>query len=161
MVDQLKITSTKFKRHIREVDDYLKFNRIPKNVKKAVKEYYDFHYRQRIFDEEMIFSELNPILLDEVITCGIVEYIEECELFRGCRSDLQRELCKLFKVEMYQPFTNIILSGRMANKFCIIRQGVITVEADSARRGHYYHLEEGDSFGLEAFANIAHPRYVT
>jgi len=49
----------------------------------------------------------------------------------------------------------------MANKFSIIRQGVITVEADNARRGHYYHLEEGDSFGLESFANVTNPRYVT
>ena len=76
MVDQLKITATIYKRHIRQVDDYLKFNRCPKNIKQAVKEFYDFHYRQRIFDEERIFSELNPILLDEITTCGIIEYIE-------------------------------------------------------------------------------------
>jgi signal-transduction protein with cAMP-binding, CBS, and nucleotidyltransferase domain len=66
-----------------------------------------------------------------------------------------------FEVEMYQPYTNIILSARSARTFYIIRQGIVSVEADNARRGHLYHLEEGDSFGLEAFANINNPRYVT
>ena len=65
-MEQVRISGTKFKRHIREVDDYLRFQRCSRNLKSAVKEYYDFHYRQRVFDEELIFSELNPILLEEV-----------------------------------------------------------------------------------------------
>lgn len=161
LVDQMKITATNFKRHVREVDDYLRFNRCPTNLKHAVKEYYDYHYRQRIFDEETIFTELNPLLLEEVTTCGIIEFIQDCELFRSCRLDLQHELCKLFKVEMYQPYTNIVLMGRSAKTFSIIRQGVVSVESDRAKRGHFYHLEEGDSFGLEAFSNVSNPRYVT
>merc|ERR1711937_88992 len=147
--------------HMREVDDYLRFQRCSRNLKSAVKEYYDFHYRQRVFDEELIFSELNPILLEEVTTCGIIEYIQDCELFRTCRFDFQQELCKLFKVEMYQPYTYIVLSGRSARTFSIIRQGVISMESDNDRRGHYYHLEEGDSYGLEAFASLTNPRYAT
>ena len=62
---------------------------------------------------------------------------------------------------MYQPYTNIIQTGRSARHFSIIRQGIIAVEADNARRGHFYHLEEGDSVGLEAFANLVNPRFVT
>lgn len=158
IVDKIKITSTKFKRHIQEVDDYLRFNRCPRTLKSAVKEFYD---SQRIFDEDMIFSELNPILLNEVTTCGIIEYIENCDLFRSCRSDFQRKLCKLFKVEMYQPYTNIILSGRSARTFSIIRQGVVSCETDNVRRGNFYHLEERESFGHEAFADVHHPRFVT
>jgi hyperpolarization activated cyclic nucleotide-gated potassium channel 2 len=161
IVDQMKISGTRFKRHVQEVDDYLKFNRCPPNLKKAVKEYYAYHYRQRIFDQEAILNELNPILLEELTTCGILEYIQGCELFRSCRLDFQHELCKLFRVEMYQPYTDIVLSGRSARTFYIIRQGVVTADSDNARRGHEYNLEEGDSFGLEAFSDISNPRYVT
>jgi len=159
----MKISSTRFKRHVREVDDYLKFNRCTPNLKQAVKEYYAYHYRQRIFDQEAILSELNPILLEEITTCGILEYIQGCELFRTCRLDFQHELCKLFRVEMYQPYTEIVLSGRLARTFYIIRNGVITAESDNEiiRRGHEYHLEEGDSFGLEAFCDLVNPRYAT
>ena len=35
------------------------------------------------------------------------------------------------------------------------------MESDNDRRGHYYHLEEGDSYGLEAFASLTNPRYAT
>ena len=45
--------------------------------------------------------------------------------------------------------------------FSIIRQGVISMESDNDRRGHYYHLEEGDSYGLESFASLTNPRYAT
>ena len=158
LIDQVKITSTKFTRHVQEVDDYLRFNRCPKSLKPrdrkwdrfrfqlwirfsipasktAVKEFYDFHYRQRIFDEDMIFRELNPILLGEVTTCGIIEYVQDCFLFRTCRMDFQRKLCKLFKVEVYQPYTNIILAGRAARTFSIIRQGVVSCEEEGSRRG--------------------------
>lgn len=62
---------------------------------------------------------------------------------------------------MYQPYTYIVLSGRSARTFSIIRQGVISMESDNDRRGHYYHLEEGDSYGLEAFASLTNPRYAT
>ena len=138
LIEQMKITSTNFSRHVQEVDDYLRFNRCPKALKRfinlcrcifklnifsAVKEFYDFHYKQRIFDEEMIFSELNPILLDEVTTFGIIEYIQDCFLFRECTEDFQGAVCKLFKVQVYQPYTNIILSGRAARTFNIIRIG--------------------------------------
>ena len=75
LVEQVRISGTKFKRHIREVDDYLRFQRCSRNLKSAVKEYYDFHYRQRVFDEELIFSELNPILLEEV---KLKFYILDC-----------------------------------------------------------------------------------
>ena len=42
----------------------------------------------------------------------------------------QRKLCHLFKVEMYQPYTNIIMAGRIASSFYIIRQGIIACEND-------------------------------
>ena len=46
-------------------------------------------FRQKIFDEDTILSELNPLLYEEVVTCGIINYIKECDFFRTCREDLQ------------------------------------------------------------------------
>ena len=47
------------------------------------------NFRQKIFDEETILAELNPLLYEEVVTCGIINYIKECDFFRTCREDLQ------------------------------------------------------------------------
>jgi signal-transduction protein with cAMP-binding, CBS, and nucleotidyltransferase domain len=99
-------------------------------------------------------------MLDEVITCGVIEYIKECDLFQHSRSEFQLFLCKSFKVEMYQPYTHIILSGRSARNFFIIRQGVISVQDANSKRGNYYTIQDGDSFGIESFANMNSPRYI-
>lgn len=160
LIDSINMSEKIFKRHLQEVDDYLRFNRTPVPLKRAVKDFYEYHYKQKIFDEDTILSELNPLLYEEVVTCGIINYIKECDFFRTCREDLQRKLCHLFKVEMYQPYTNIIMAGRIASSFYIIRQGIIACENDDGR-GDIYHLGEGDYFGLESFATIVNPRSVT
>merc|ERR1719192_655391 len=162
LIDQMNMGEKIFKRHLQEVDDYLRFNRTPVPLKRAVKDYYEYHYKQRIFNVNQILAELNPILYEEVVTCGIINYIKDCEFFRTCREELQRKLCHLFKVEMYQPYTNIQMAGRVAQSFAIIRAGVVACENEElSRRGKMYHLGEGDHFGLESFATIVNPRSVT
>jgi len=94
----------------------------------------NFVLRQRIFNEDQILAELNPILYEEVVTCGIINYIKDCEFFRTCREELQRKLCHLFKVEMYQPYTNIVMAGRVAQSFAIIRAGVVACENEELSR---------------------------
>ena len=145
-----------------KVDDYLRFNRTPVSLKRSVKDFYEYHYKQRIFDEDQILSELNPLLHEEVVTCGLINYIKDCDFFRTCRDDLQRKLCHLFTTEMYQPYTNIVTTGAIARSFFIIRQGIVAVDSEEGpRRSELYHLGEGDYFGLECFATIINPRSVT
>jgi len=73
MMDQINVGSLKFKRHLQEVGDYLRFNRIPKPLRQSVREFYDVHYKKRIFDEASILKELNPLLSEEVRNCGILD----------------------------------------------------------------------------------------
>jgi len=161
-IDQLNMGEKIFKRHLQEVDDYLRFNRTPISLKRSVKDFYEYHYKQRIFDEDQILSELNPLLHEEVVTCGLINYIKDCDFFRTCRDDLQRKLCHLFTTEMYQPYTNIVTTGAIARSFFIIRQGIVAVDSEEGpRRSELYHLGEGDYFGLECFATIINPRSVT
>ena len=140
IIDQLKITTTKFKRHVQEVEDYLRFNRCSRNLKNAVREFYDFHYRQRIFDEDMIFAELNPILLDEVITCGIVEVIQDCELFRSCRLDFQRLLCKAFKAWIDTITSNFFFEKLMFWRFFQIKLLLYDLFETPGQWGFYVYI---------------------
>ncbi|CAG5080937.1 Oidioi.mRNA.OKI2018_I69.PAR.g9744.t1.cds [Oikopleura dioica] len=73
MMDQINVGSLKFKRHLQEVGDYLRFNRIPKPLRQSVREFYDVHYKKRIFDEASILKELNPLLSEEVRNCGRID----------------------------------------------------------------------------------------
>jgi len=161
IANQMRDRATKFKMRTQEVEDYLTFNDSPKLLKKSIREFYDFHYQQSIFDEDEILSELNPILYEAVTTCFKIDYIGDCPLFHSCPMEFQKELCALLKIEMYQPYTTITKSGRKARKFSIVRSGVVNVVRDNSQRGERYHLEEGDHFGLESFASIVNPRFVT
>ena len=69
------------------------------------------------------------------------------------KRNLPLNLIIKLNVKISFPISNPMLS--------IIRQGVISMESDNDRRGHYYHLEEGDSYGLESFASLTNPRYAT
>ena len=127
-----------------QVDDYLRFNRTTASLKRSIKDFYEYHYKQRIFDEDQILSELNPLLHEEVVTCGLINYIKDCDFFRTCRDDLQRKLCHLFKTEMYQPGTDIVNKGSIARCFYIIRQGVVVCTSEDGRqKNDYFHLGEG------------------
>ena len=44
----------------------------------------------------------------------LLAFSQNCDFFRTCRDDLQRKLCHLFKTEMYQPYTNIVNAGSIA-----------------------------------------------
>lgn len=162
LIDQINMSEKIFKRHLQEVDDYLRFNRTTQSLKRSIKDFYEYHYKQRIFDEEEILSELNPLLHEEVVTCGLINYIKDCDFFRTCRDDLQRKLCHLFNTEMYQPGTEIVNKGNIARSFYIIRQGVVVCTSEEGRRNNdYFHLGEGDYFGLECFASMINPRAVS
>lgn len=161
LIDQINMSEKIFKRHLQEVrcsfsnfcvpsntkikvDDYLRFNRTTQSLKRSIKDFYEYHYKQRIFDEEEILSELNPLLHEEVVTCGLINYIKDCDFFRTCRDDLQRKLCHLFNTEMYQPGTEIVNKGNIARSFYIIRQGVVVCTSEEGRRNNdYFHLGEG------------------
>ena len=55
----------------------MRFNRTPAELKRSVKDFYEHHYKMQVFDEDQILSELNPLLQEEVVTCGLINYIKE------------------------------------------------------------------------------------
>jgi len=45
LIDSINMSEKIFKRHLQEVDDYLRFNRTPVPLKRAVKDFYEYHYK--------------------------------------------------------------------------------------------------------------------
>ena len=54
-----------------QVKEYMQFRKLPSKLRRKISDYYENKYQGKMFDENMILSELNHNLREEVSSTGV------------------------------------------------------------------------------------------
>ena len=147
MLAKRDITKINYMEKMDRINAFLKYQEIPDELQKRVRDYYNFLWRtRRGYDEDMILEELPAYLKVEVALHLKKEIIEKVPIFKGCGDKFIRALVMVMKPAVFLPNDYIIRTGDVGEEMYFISRGSVDVfSADESTK--FATLQEGSFFG--------------
>ncbi|KAJ3085771.1 anaphase-promoting complex subunit Hcn1 [Quaeritorhiza haematococci] len=145
----LNASSRMFRQKMDEIMEYLEFKRVDDETKLHVRNYMNYKYRGKYFDEQSILKEFNQHTRDRILLGTGAELVRQVPFFNRSMGDgrdriwVQRVVNNL-KAEYYLSGDYIFEQGDEADEMFFIFRGWVEIIVDETvvRK-----LEEGSFFG--------------
>eukprot|EP00794_Sanderia_malayensis_P003390 gene3391-3880_t len=130
---------------IEQVNEYLKYRNIPRNLREQVHQYYEHRFQRKCFDEEQILKEISPRLREKILMRNLGGLLRDVPFFKRASAEFLDQLVILLQFEVYLPGDLICKRGRKGDRMYFIEHGVVEVLAvdDSVAA----QLSKGSHFG--------------
>ncbi len=126
---------------------YLRYRRIPQDLNKRVRNYYEYLWaHHRGLKEGMLFDDLPGPLRLEVLLNLTKELLDKVPLFKYCSHTLRNELLTSLKPHTFAPEGYIVREGEKGNEIYFISRGKVEITSNDDKNS-YGLLEDGDYFG--------------
>lgn len=103
------------------------FRHIPKDLQERVYEYYEYRFQGRVFNEDQILEELNPVLRRTVLQYNQLWLINTAEMFEDCSTEFKDALCDHFNFELYLAGDKLYETGDRATKVFFLARGTVNI----------------------------------
>ncbi|OXA64277.1 Potassium/sodium hyperpolarization-activated cyclic nucleotide-gated channel 3 [Folsomia candida] len=150
IVQSVNASEKKFGEVMLEVNEYMKFRNIPKNVQHRVKTYYEQRYRRNYFDEGMILGSVSDVLRNEMQMHNCHHLVEKVSLFKSLPMSFLTRIVANLKFEVYLPNDVIIEAGNEGQAMYFIQEGEVNILSNDQ---HVSTLSSGDYFGEVALVS--------
>jgi len=110
-IQQMNASKRIYTEEYLRVCDYMHFRHIPKALQERVYEYYEYRFQGRVFNEDEILSELNPVLRRTVLQYNQLWLINTAEMFEDCSMEFKDALCDHFNFELYLQGDKLYTTG--------------------------------------------------
>ena len=104
------------------------FCKVPRELRNRVREYYEVKYQGKMFNENSILDELNPLLREKVINFNCRSLVKSVEFLAAADPDFVSDLIASLNVEVYLQGDKIIEEGRIGNQMYFIRYKRILIK---------------------------------
>lgn len=151
-IQQLNVQKNNYTAKIQDIDGYCRFQKLPADLTQKIQQYLVHRYQGKFFNEKEIMSELNPILLREVIRYTFLPLVLQCPYFLGTSDAFINEVGEAVIFEQYIPGQVISRIGNLGTRFYIIDKGSVLTVGTS---GKVYQVNrDGEFFGELALLGL-------
>ncbi|KAJ3087619.1 hypothetical protein HK102_010644 [Quaeritorhiza haematococci] len=145
----LNASSRLFRQKMDELNEYLDYKRVDDDLKSRVREYMEFKYRGKYFDENAILEELNNYLRDRIVVQKSLELVTKVPfLLRNANDGRDKifiqKIAKCLKPAHYLKGDIIFEQGDEAHEMYFIFVGAVEIIVGGRAVGQ---LHEGAFFG--------------
>jgi len=155
-----------YKEKYNSVKQYMHFRKFPLKLRRRITDYYENRYQGKMFNENTVLDELNPILRKAMLVHNCKDLLENVPFFADASDDFVETVIENLKFEMYLTDDEIIKEGTFGQKMYFISRG--TVKIHSSGSPHSHSLSDGCFFGeicllmpnLKRIASVVADNYV-
>lgn len=134
----------KFQEKFGNLKRYLAYREIPFELQERIHMYYEFRYGGKIFDEDMILSELNPVLRKTVIKYNQKWLVNSTPMFEDCSIDFRDAVAQVLRYELYLADDILYSAGDRATEVFFIQGGTVSILVNGEQVGRKI---DGEIFG--------------
>ncbi|OXA51806.1 Cyclic nucleotide-gated cation channel subunit A [Folsomia candida] len=147
-------TKTEFQNTMDSIKEYLKFQKVSKDLEKRVITWFDYLMsRKQMFNEDKVLTTLPQKLRMEIAMSLHLGTLKRIEMFQDCDPGLLTELVLKLRLQVFSPGDYICLKGDVGKEMYIVRRGAVSVVADDGKT-IYVTLKSGSVFGEISLLNI-------
>merc|ERR1719186_123732 len=127
LFQSLNISKAQYKQKLQQVKEYMIFRKLPMELRYRMNDYYENRFQGKMFDEDKILSELNPVLREELVNHNCCELIESVPFFKNADADFLARIISVLKYEVYLNGDCIIKQGDIGNRMYFIARGQVLI----------------------------------
>merc|ERR1712048_145995 len=134
----------KFQEKFGNLKRYLAYREIPFELQERIHMYYEFRYGGKIFDEDLILSELNPVLRKTVVKYNQKWLVNSTPMFEDCSIDFKDAIAQVLRYELYLADDILYSAGDRATEIFFIQGGTVSILVNGEQVGRKI---DGEIFG--------------
>ncbi|MCX6224964.1 MAG: ion transporter [Bacteroidia bacterium] len=147
MISNLNTSRSAFKNRLDAMTQYLSHRKIPPEVKRKIRDYYEYLWgRYKGYRENVFFEDIPDSLRIEILIHLTKEFIDKAPVFKYCSLNLRNELLMAFNRQTFPPESFISREGDIGKAIYYIVQGKLQIISEKENKIHGI-LGEGDYFG--------------
>ncbi|XP_063720665.1 potassium/sodium hyperpolarization-activated cyclic nucleotide-gated channel 1-like [Symsagittifera roscoffensis] len=127
MIQQFDSSRRQYTEKMKQVEEYMGHRKLRPDLQVRVHEYYEYKYKGKMFDEEVILEELNDCLREEILNYNCRELVNVVPFFQGADPLFVSGVVSKLKFEVFQPGDLILSEGSFGTKMYFIQQGTVDV----------------------------------
>ena len=128
MIANLDSSASRFQEKMRDVDDFMRYHSMPRDLRRKIHNYYDFLWaRQKYQDHADLIKDLPQSLRVEISLHLNRDVIASVPLFHNCSQEIISCIVTMLKPEVYLPNQYIIREGEIGSSMYFISKGTVKV----------------------------------
>lgn len=127
LIQSLDSSHRQYREKVKQVEEYMSHRRLPLDMRKRIKEYFEHRYQGKFFDEKWILDEMSDKLREDVRNYTCRRLVTNLPLLQNADANLLTELTDCLEFEMFQPGDTIMREGTAATKMYFVHEGVVEV----------------------------------
>ena len=124
----LNVSERIYNNKYRNVTEYMRFRSLPNQLQERIYSYYEYRFQGKVFNEEHIMCELNPVLRSIVQHYNQMWLVTSALMFEDCSAHFKNLLCESLHFELYLPGDVVFSEGDKPDYVYFISRGTIRVE---------------------------------
>eukprot|EP01135_Chromosphaera_perkinsii_P011823 Nk52_evm14s2506 gene=Nk52_evmTU14s2506 len=119
-----------FRERMQQVNEYLRYAKIPHPLRVRVRDYYDFKYsHKKLFDEHVILGDMSQSMREEVQLYNCRDLIKKVPFFHDIEPVIVSALVCQMEPKHYLPGDIVISEGSFGSEMYFIRTGLVEIIA--------------------------------
>jgi len=124
----LHISERIYNNKYRHVTEYMRFRGLPYYLQERMYMYYEYRFQGKVFDENAIHNELNPVMRNVVRQYNQMWLVSSAQVFEDCSSQFRDVVCNALTFELYLPDDTLFSEGERATRIYFISRGRVKIE---------------------------------
>ena len=125
-----------YKEKYNSVKQYMHFRKFPLKLRRRITDYYENRYQGKMFNENTVLDELNPILRKAMLVHNCEDLLENVPFFADASDDFVETVIENLKFEMYLTDDEIIKEGTFGQKMYFISRGTVKIHSSGSPHSH-------------------------
>ncbi|CAH1376699.1 hypothetical protein MTP99_018105 [Tenebrio molitor] len=128
-----------------QIDSFMSVNQFPLPLRKKMKEFYSYKYRQKYFNEDRIERFISDKLRKEIKYHACRKMVHSVKIFETLPQEILEDILTYLKQEIYMRRDVVAQAGAPGDCMYFLASGTVAVSSPSGKE--ICHLVDGDYFG--------------
>lgn len=106
------VPERKYVEILHQVQEYLRFKQVPKELQKRIMIFYEARYQRNFFREEQILSSVSDVLRREILMHNCRHLVEQVPIFQGLSSTVIYAIVEKLQFQVYLPLDMVVTIHR-------------------------------------------------
>ncbi|VDM18625.1 unnamed protein product [Hydatigera taeniaeformis] len=116
-----------FKIQMKQVEEYMSYRKLPRELRNKIVDYYEHRYNGKFFNEVEILQEVSECLRDQIINYNCRSLVAAVPFFKDEDENFVVDVLNRLKFEVFRPDDVIIKHGTFGTKMYFIREGTVDI----------------------------------
>lgn len=145
LIQSIDASKRLYKEKYMQVKEYMAFRKLPDKLRKRIADYYEYRFQGKMFDEDKILNELNPVLRTQIFQFTCQELMLKVPFFEQTDKFFVDQLLVRLQFEVFLMDDEIIAENDIATKMYFVNRG--SVCARNKNKNSEQVIPDGSYFG--------------